>query len=151
MAIPDYQTVMLPLLKLTSDGKEHQIREAVNTLADQFKLTEAERKETPPSGGEIFDNRVRWAQTYLKKAGLLSYPKRGYLQITKAGQNVTSQKPVKIDLKFLRQFPEFVEFQAPKKGVDQPIRRTRRSPAKHRRSCWHLVISASASSLSLIC
>lgn len=72
MAIPDYQTVMLPLLKLASDDKEHQIREAVNMLADQFKLTEAERKETLPSGGAIFDNRVGWARTYLKKAGLLN-------------------------------------------------------------------------------
>ena len=57
MAIPDYQTVMLPLLKLASDDKEHQIREAVNMLADQFKLTDTERKETLPSGRAIFDNR----------------------------------------------------------------------------------------------
>ncbi len=58
MAIPDYQTVMLPLLKLTSDGKEHQIRDAINLLADGFKLSEVERKETLPSGIQgIFDNR----------------------------------------------------------------------------------------------
>ena len=69
MSIPGYQTVMLPLLKLTSGGKEHQIREAVSTLADQFRLTEAERKETLPSRiGGIFDNRVGWTWTYLKKA-----------------------------------------------------------------------------------
>ena len=121
MAIPDYQTVMLPLLKLTSDGKEHQIREAVNTLADQFKLTEAERKETLPSGGGIFDNRVGWARTYLKKAGLLSYPKRMHFQITERGQAVLGKRPTKIDVQFLRQFPEFVEFQAPKREDDEPI------------------------------
>ncbi len=121
MAIPDYQTVMLPLLKLTADDEEHQIREAVNTLADQFKLTEAERKETLPSGGGIFDNRVGWARTYLKKAGLLSYPKRTHFQITERGQTALGKKPTKIDVQFLRQFPEFVEFQSPKRGDDEPV------------------------------
>lgn len=119
MAIPDYQTVMLPLLKLTSDGKEHQIREAVNVLADQFKLTDDERKETLPSGGAIFDNRVGWARTYLKKAGLLSYPKRTHFQITERGQAVLNKKPTKIDVIFLRQFPEFLEFQSPKKSGEE--------------------------------
>lgn len=122
MAIPDYQTVMLPLLRLTSDGKEHQIREAVNVLADQFKLTETERRETLPSGGPIFDNRVGWARTYLKKAGLLSYPKRTHFQITERGQAVLTKKPSKVDVTFLRQFPEFVEFQSPKKpGEEESI------------------------------
>lgn len=98
MAIPDYQTVMLPLLKLASDGKEHQIREAVNSLADQFKLTEAERRETLPSGGAIFSNRVGWARTYLKKAGLLDYPRETYFRITERGQAVLNNKPAKIDV-----------------------------------------------------
>jgi len=74
MAIPDYQTVMLPLLRLMSDGKERQIRDAVNTLTDRFKLTEVERKETLPRGKRIFVDRVGWARSYLKKAGLLNYP-----------------------------------------------------------------------------
>jgi len=120
MAIPDYQTVMLPLLKLTSDGGEHQIREAISTLADQFKLTEAERKEMLPSGiGGIFDNRVGWARTYLKKAGLLHYPKRGYFQITERGRTVIGQNPRRIDVAFLRQFPEFLEFHSPKRSTDE--------------------------------
>jgi restriction system protein len=121
MAIPDYQTVMLPLLKFASDGKEHQIREAVNSLADQFKLTETERRDTLPSGGGIFDNRVGWARTYLKKAGLFTYPKRTHFQITQRGQEALSKRPTKVDVKFLRQFPEFVEFQAPKREDDGPI------------------------------
>ena len=82
MIIPDYQTVMLPLLRLMSDGKERQIRDALNTLADQFELTEVARKETLPSGKGIFVDRVGWARSYLKKAGLLNYPKRGCFQIT---------------------------------------------------------------------
>jgi restriction system protein len=116
MPIPDYQTVMLPLLKVTSDGEEHQFHEAANTLASSFKLTEEERREPLPSGGRIFDNRVGWARTYLKKAGLLSYPRRAHFKITARGQSVLNQKLTKIDVKFLRQFPEFVEFQAPKTG-----------------------------------
>lgn len=116
MPLPDYQTVMLPLLKLASDGKEHHIRDVTNTLANEFKLTEAERKEPLPSGQAVFDNRVGWARTYLKKAGLLDHPKRSHLTITNRGQEVIGEKPTKIDVAFLSQFPEFLEFKAPKKS-----------------------------------
>ena len=75
MAIPDYQTIMLPLLKLAGDKQEHKFRDAIETLANSFKLTENERKELLPSGQqEIFNNRVGWARTYMKKAGLLESP-----------------------------------------------------------------------------
>lgn len=116
MAIPDYQTVMLPLLKLTSDGEQHQIRNVRDTLAHGFKLTDSERKELLPGGQAVFDNRVGWARTYLKKAGLLSYPKRSYVQITDRGQQILTKKPAKIDVALLRQFPEFLEFQVAKKS-----------------------------------
>ncbi len=97
MAIPDYQSVMLPLLKLAADGNEHHIREAISTLADQFKLTDDERKEPLPGGiGAVFDNRVGWARTYLKKAGLLQYTRRSHFQITDRGQMVIGQKPGRI-------------------------------------------------------
>jgi restriction system protein len=115
MAIPDYQSVMLPLLNLAADGNEHRFRDAISKLADEFQLSDEERKETLPSGGRIFDNRVGWARTYLKKAGLLSYPKRLFIQITDRGRNLLSERPERIDVKLLRQFPEFMEFQAPKK------------------------------------
>lgn len=73
MAIPDYQSVMLPLLKFLADGTEHSLREAIDSLADEFSLSEAERTEMLASGQQaIFNNRVGWARTYLKKAGLLS-------------------------------------------------------------------------------
>jgi len=72
MAIPDYQTLMLPLLRLAGDQKEHKLSEAVEVLSDQFGLTEHERQEMLPSGGETtIHNRVGWARTYMKKAGLL--------------------------------------------------------------------------------
>ena len=86
MAIPDYQRVMLPLLRFAADGEEHSLREAIEELADQFDLSEDERKELLPSGGQAtFDNRVGWARTYMKKAGLLESPRRGYFKITDSG------------------------------------------------------------------
>jgi len=115
MGIPDYQSVMLPLLKLTADGLEHRFRDVVNDLAEAFKLGDEERKETLPSGGLLFDNRVGWARTYLKKAGLLSYPRRLFIQITDRGKKVLTENPKRIDVRLLQRFPEFVDFQAPKK------------------------------------
>jgi|SRR3990172_8698881 len=116
MPIPDYQTLMLPVLQISADGKEHHIRDAINNLAEQYGLTEDERKELLPSGVDrIFDNRIGWARTYLKKARLLDYPKRGYFQITERGQTILAQSPPIINIKFLKQFPEFVEFTTPKK------------------------------------
>ncbi|BAU58124.1 Mrr restriction system protein [Halorhodospira halochloris] len=72
MAVPDYQSIMLPLLRLAEDGQEHSLRAAIQSLADNFELQDSERKELLPSGRQFkFDNRVGWARTYLKKAGLL--------------------------------------------------------------------------------
>lgn len=115
MNIPDYQTLMLPLLTHISDGNEHSFRSLVDELAEEFSLTESERKELLPSGGTfVFDNRIGWARTYMKKAGLLSSPKRGFVQITSRGVSVLAGKPKRIDNKLLRQYPEFVEFQSSK-------------------------------------
>lgn len=109
--IPDYQEIMLPLLKLAADEKVHQFREAVDELADNFELTEEERNQLLPSGNDnLFANRVGWAKTYLKKAGLLKYPKRGYFKITERGKEVLNQAPEKIDNDFLEQFSNFREF-----------------------------------------
>ena len=115
MAIPDYQSIMLPLLKLAGDGEEHSLRETIDTLADRYDLTDEERRELLPSGRQpTFDNRVGWARTYMKKAGLLKAPRRGYYQITERGLGVLEQDPPEINNAFLRQFPEFIEFQRPK-------------------------------------
>jgi len=112
MAIPDYQSIMLPLLKLASDKEEHPMQEAIECLASFFKISEAELQEFLPSGQQkIFDNRVGWARTYLKKAGLLDSPKRGVFIITEKGLDVLKSNPPKINVAFLRQYPEFVEFQ----------------------------------------
>ena len=116
MTIPDYQTVMLPLLKYAADRKDHSLREAVDSLAEQFKLSEEEKKEMLSSGQQaIFLNRVGWARTYLKKAGLLETPRRAYFCISDRGLKVLQEKPSRIDAKFLDQFEEFREFRAKKK------------------------------------
>ena len=110
--IPDYQTLMLPLLKFVSDGQEHKYRDIIEYLAIEFNVTDEERKELLASGNQaIFDNRVGWAKTYLKKAGLLDSPKRATFVITDIGRQTLSKNPDRIDAKYLRQFPAFLEFQ----------------------------------------
>lgn len=115
MAIPDYQSIMLPLLTLAGDGQEHSLRDSIETLAVEFDLTDEERRELLPSGRQpTFDNRVGWARTYMKKAGFLKSTRRGYYQITERGQGVLCEKPEQINTAYLDQFPEFVQFRRPK-------------------------------------
>lgn len=114
MPIPDFQSIMLPLLTFAGDGKEHSLREAIEVLAQQFALTPEERAELLPSGRqEVFVNRVGWASTYLRKAGLLESTRRGHFKITERGGAMLRSKPSMINIKYLRQFDEFVEFQRP--------------------------------------
>ena len=111
MTIPDYQSIMLPLLEYAADQKEYSRREAIEHISKKFKLTEEEKSQLLPSGTKpIINNRVGWAKTYLKKAGLLEYPKRGYLKITELGLRVLEDKPEKINNRYLRNFPSFLEF-----------------------------------------
>lgn len=112
MAVPDYQSIMLPLLEISADGKEHRLSEVIETLAGQFNLTDQERKELLPSGRQAkFDNRVGWARTYMKKAGLLESTGRGKLRITQRGIDVLKSNPENINSNYLKRFPEFLEFQ----------------------------------------
>jgi len=111
MAIPDFQTLMLPVLKFVSDKRQHALREVIENLATEFKLTDEEKSELLPSGSAFtFNNRVAWAASYLKKAVLISRPKRGYIEITDRGLTVLSSKPESINMKYLEQFPEYIEF-----------------------------------------
>jgi restriction system protein len=113
MAIPDFQSIMLPLLKYAGDGKEHTLQETVEKLANDFMLTDEEKNVLLPSGQQtVFLNRVGWSRTYMKKAGLLESPRRAYFIITKRGQEVLNSNPQKIDRVFLEQFPEFIEFKS---------------------------------------
>lgn len=111
MAIPNYQAIMLPLLKIAGDKREHSLRETIDRLSSEFKLTDDEKKELLPSGKqEIFNNRVGWARTYLKKAGLIEITRWGYFQITESGVDLLKQNISKIDLNLLYKYPEFREF-----------------------------------------
>lgn len=110
MTIPDFQTIMLPFLQFSSDGKMHNFLEATDALAKEFKLTPEEIDTLIPSGQQRFANRVGWAKTHLKKAGLIDYPQRGHFQITQRGFNVLKETPEAIDMKYLMKFPEFQEF-----------------------------------------
>jgi restriction system protein len=132
MAIPDYQTCMLPLLRYLADGTEHTLRDAEESLAQHFNLTPAERGELLPSGQQgVFKNRIGWARTYLKKAALVESPKRAVFKITERGSKTVAANPMRIDVKFLEQFPEFIEFRDASKptngvaaAVEQPQTKT---------------------------
>lgn len=145
MPIPDYQSIMLPLLQYADDNKEHSLRESIDTLVKAFNLTEQEKRQLLPSGQQpIFDNRVGWARTYMKKAGLLKSTRRGYFKITQRGTEVLSQKPQRIDVSFLKQFPEFVEFQTSKKEPDEgdTVNRSNSTPEESLESAYANLKSA---------
>jgi restriction system protein len=111
MNIPDFQSIMLPLMKISSDKNIHIFRDVINELSEHFQLTEEEKRELLPSGKQpIFENRSGWAKTHLKKAGLLSYPRRGCIQITDRGLSILEKNIDRIDMKFLKQFDEYNEF-----------------------------------------
>ena len=117
LPIQDFQSFFLPLLLLASDGKIHSMRDAIETLSNQFNLSDEERKVLLPSGTQrIVDNRISWARTYLTKAGLFETPKRGYFRITPAGRALLATNPQELNINTLMQYDTFQEF------------RTRKSP-----------------------
>lgn len=114
---------MLPLLRLAGDGETHRMREAIDELAKEFGLSEDEERELLPSGKQpTFDNRVGWARTYMAKAGLLESPKRGHFRITERGRHVLAKNPPAINLAFLEQFEEFVQFRELRHEKPRPRR-----------------------------
>ncbi len=116
MPIPDFQTLMLPFLKAVKDGKEYYYKDIAEVLSVEFNLTKEEKLELLPSGNMyLFENRVGWAKMHLKKAGLLEVPKRAYINISQRGLDVLNEKPDKINIKFLKRFPEYLEFIKPKR------------------------------------
>lgn len=103
--IPDFQSMMLPLLTIISDGAEHSNREIYDLLAKQFKLTDEELQQMLPCGQQtVFTNRVAWAKAHLKKAGLIESPTRGILRITDEGRKVVVNPPRRVDIRFLKQY-----------------------------------------------
>lgn len=120
MAIPDFQSVMLPLLNFAADKQEHSLQDAVDSLAIKFELTSEERQELLPSGKQTrFDNRVAWARSYFKQAGLVENTRRGFFKISDRGLDLLKTNPKKINIKLLEQFPEFIEFRSVRKDVNE--------------------------------
>lgn len=110
MSIPDYQTIMQPLLEYISDKKEHAKKDIINSLAIKFKITDEEQKKMLASGKQsVFHNRVGWALSYLKKSLLISSPQRAVFCITPRGSDALEFKGV-IDNQYLKQFKEFQHF-----------------------------------------
>jgi hypothetical protein len=123
MAVPDFQTLLLPLLKFAGDSKEHTVAEAIDCLGREFQLTPEERKELLPSGKQPrFDNRVGWAVTYLKKGGLITRAGVGRFLIAERGKEVLKAPPPRIDVPFLKaRFPEVADFHggSSREGADE--------------------------------
>ena len=116
--IPDYQSLMLPVLQ-AAEKEAVQTKDVIAILADRFDLSPEEREEFLPSGKQrTFDNRVHWAKTYLKQAGLLIYPKRSFFVATDEGRKVLSQKPERIDSRFLERYDAFQEFKSRKTNAN---------------------------------
>jgi hypothetical protein len=119
MAVPDFQTLMLPLLELAGDGQQHTSAEAVESLAQRFQLSTDDRGQLLQNGQPRFNNRVGWATTYLKKAGLLQAVGRGRFELTDRGRDLLATNPEAIDIAFLEsRFPEVVEFRRARPKTD---------------------------------
>ncbi len=115
MAIPDYETLMLPMLRYGNEGVV-SFRDAVSKASNEFNLTDEEREERIPSGQEsIIRNRTGWAITYLVKANLLHRPKRAHFTLTDKGKEILAGNPGVMSTKFLEQFPEFIAFRKRRK------------------------------------
>jgi restriction system protein len=111
MSIPTYEDCMLPFLKAIADGKQRSLRDVIESIADALALSAEQRVETLTSGQRVIANRVGWARTYLKKAGLLESPKRGVMQITERGREVLAENPTQINTAYLKErFGEFREW-----------------------------------------
>lgn len=122
MAIPDYQSIMLPLLRAAANGVVSR-KVADNKLMDSFGLSQAERAQLLPSGRQgLFNNRVHWAATYLVKAGLLARPQRGHLEITEEGRKYLATNPSVLSVQQLKRYPAFMRFyKAGQGGADSTV------------------------------
>ena len=119
MPVPDFQTLMLPALRVLGQHSPRSTNEVRQALSAEFGLSEHDLAELLPSGRQTtFANRVAWAYSYLKQASLIGSPRRGVYEITDRGLGVLAESPKRIDISFLTRFPEFVAFRQPSTGSD---------------------------------
>ncbi|MER8803066.1 restriction endonuclease [Mesorhizobium sp. M0998] len=120
MTIPDYQSLMLPVLRLAAEG-EKRVVDVVDRIADEFELTQEEREEMLPSGRQrVLHNRIHWAKFYMSKAGLITSPRRGRFIATSAGRELLAGNPQRIDVTMLMSNTSFREFYKPERADDEP-------------------------------
>jgi restriction system protein len=118
--IPDYQSVMLPLMRYIEDGNEHRIGDVIEPLGKKLGLTESEMNELLPSGRQTtFANRVHWAKTYMAQAKLLEITRRAHFRITERGREVLAGNPTRVDVQYLARFPEFNEFRVRRRTSEE--------------------------------
>lgn len=119
MAIPDFQSLMLPLLRAIEDGAEHKSAQIIERLAEEFSVSEQERKELLPSGRQSrFANRVHWARAFLKSAGLIENTARGVFRITNRGREELRSPPQRIDIRYLsNKYPDFADWRRRSTGT----------------------------------
>lgn len=123
MAIPDYQSLMLPVLQIAALG-ETRVPLVAAQIADQINLTQEEREEMLPSGKQkLLHNRIHWAKFYMSKAGLIHSPKRGIFVASKAGKDLLLTEPSQIDVESLKAYPAFAEFYSNAESQDTSIQR----------------------------
>jgi restriction system protein len=124
MPIPDYQTLMLPVLRLAAGG-ETRVPDVAKQIAEEFGLSEAEREQMLPSGRQrLLHNRVHWAKFYMSKAGLISSQRRGWFSASEAGRALLARKPQRIDVSELMKIPSFVEFYEGQSKSDEVVATT---------------------------
>jgi restriction system protein len=110
MGVPDFQSLMIPVLMATADG-EISASDLRDRVAESVKLSEEDLKEMLPSGRQTtFGNRTAWANVFLQRAGLIEKTGRGVYRATPTGLQVLAERPLKIDMKFLERFPSYVEW-----------------------------------------
>lgn len=147
MPVPDYETLMLPVLRVAEKG-ETRILDCVPPIAAEFRLSAEDLAQMLPSGrATLVYNRVHWAKTYLLQAGLLESPRRGVFVATERGRTVLTQKPPRIDVRFLRQFKGFVDFErrsaaAPQGKAEAPVASPEAGTPEERIEAAYQVIAA---------
>jgi restriction system protein len=120
MGIPTHEDAMLPVLEVLSDGQQHHRRALADAIADRFSLTKEEREALLPSGkSPVIRSRTGWALSYMKQAGLVQSPKRGWYEITALGLNTLGAKPGHIDNDYLMRFEGFRDFRARSRVEDE--------------------------------
>lgn len=144
MPIPDFQSIMLPLLESIGDGHETSMRELTERLAGHFGLTQEDLAKRLPSGQQsIFSNRVGWSKSHLKAAGLLESPARGMVRITDLGIKALEQKPAAINVKFLKQYPAYCIFIGKSQPLESPSNQPDTAfPEEEQRTPLELIDSA---------